>query len=106
MHQLAQQPAGARVDAAHDAEVEEHDPALVVDVEVAGVQVAVEQAVPQATFEQGEHQRFDQLGAVEPGLADFGDVVDADALHAFHRQHLLGGELPMHLRHPDVLAQR
>ena len=106
VHQLAQQPAGARIDAAHDAEVEEHDPALIVDIQVAGVQVAVEQAVPQAALEEAEQQGLDQLGAVESGLADGGDVVDADALHPLHRQHLLGGVVPVHLRHPDVLAQR
>ena len=68
--QFAQQPAGARVDAAHDAEVQEHDSALVVDEQVAGVQVAVEQAVPQAALEGREQQRLDQLGAVESLLAD------------------------------------
>ena len=78
----------------------------VVDVEVAGVQVAVEQAVPQAALEEAEQQRLDQLGAVESGLADGGDVVDADALHPLHRQHPLAGQIPVHLRHTDVLAQR
>ena len=53
-----------------------------------------------------EQQRLDQLGAVEAGLADGGDVVDADAADALHRQHPLAGEVPVHLRHPDVLAQR
>ena len=61
----------------------------VVDVEVAGVQVAVEQPVPQTALEQGEQQRLDQFGAVEPGLADGGGVVDADAVHPLHRQHPL-----------------
>ena len=105
VHQFAQQPAGARIDAAHDAEVEEHDAALIVDIQVAGVQVAVEQAVPQAALEEAEQQGLDQLGAVESGLADGGDVIDADALHPLHRQHLLGGVVPVHLRHPDVFAQ-
>ena len=77
-----------------------------VDVQVARVQVAVEQPVPQTALEQTEQQRLDQLDAVEPGLADGGDVVDADALHPLHRQHPLAGEVPVHLRHPDVLAQR
>ena len=77
--ELPKQPAGARVDAAHDAEVEEHDSALIVDEQVAGVQVAVEQAVPQSALECREQQRLDQFGAVEPGLADGGDVVDAHA---------------------------
>ena len=80
VHQFAQQPARARVDAAHDAEVEEHDLAVGVDVEVARVQVAVEQAVPQPALEDAEQQRLHQFGAVEAGLADGGDVVDADAL--------------------------
>ena len=106
VHQLAQQPARARVDAAHDAEVEEHDLAVGVDVQVAGVQVAVEQAVPQPALEHAEQQRLDQLGAVEAGLADRGGVVDADAVHPLHRQHPLAGVVPVHLRHPDVLAER
>src|SRR5271169_647869 len=105
VHHFAPQPAGARGDAAHDTEGEEHDAALVVDVQVAGVQVAVEQAVPQPALEQAEQQRLDQLGAVEPGLADRGDVIDADALHPLHRQHPLGGVVPVHLWHPDVFAQ-
>ena len=94
------------IDAAHDAEVEEHDLAVGVDVEVARVQVAVEQAVAQPALEDAEQQRLHQLGAVEAGLADGGGVVDADALDAFHRQHPLGSQVPVHLRHPDVLAQR
>ena len=49
--EFPKQPAGARVDAAHDAEVQEDDPARSVDEQVAGVQVAVEQAVPQAALE-------------------------------------------------------
>ena len=69
INQLAQQPPGTRVDAAHDAEVEEHDLAVVVDVEVACVQVAVEQTVPQPALEQAEQQGLDQLCAVEAGLA-------------------------------------
>ena len=104
--QLAQQPAGARVDAAHDPEVEEHDAALVVDEQVPGVQVAVEQAVAQSALEGGEQQRLDQFGAVETLLADLLDVVDAHAVHPFHGEHPLAGELPVHVRHLDVAAQR
>ena len=106
VHQLSQEPPRAGVDAAHDAEVEEHDLAVGVDVQVARVQVAVEQAVPQAALEDAEQQRLHQLGAVEAGLADGGGVVDADAVHPLHRQHPLGRQVPVHLRHPDVLAQR
>jgi len=87
-------------------EVEEHDLAVRVDVQVSCVQVAVEQAVPQAALEDTEQQGFHQLGAVEAGLSDRGCVVDADALDAFHRQHPLGRQVPVHLRHPDVLAER
>ncbi len=47
VYELAQQPPGPRVDAAHDAEVEEHDLAAVVDVQIARMQVPVEQAVLQ-----------------------------------------------------------
>ena len=104
--QLAQQPAGARVDAAHDAEIQEDDAAGVVDQQVAGVQVAVEQAVPQAALEGGEQQRLDQLGAVEALAPDGFDVVDADAVDALHGEYPLAGELPVHLRHRDVAAQR
>ena len=104
--QLPQQPPGARVDAAHDAEVEEHDLAVVVDVEVACVQVAVEQAVAQPALEHAEQQGLDQFGAVEALLADGGHVVDAGALDALHRQHPLARQVPVHLRNPDVLAKR
>ena len=104
--QFAQQPPGARVDAAHDAEVQEHDPALAIDQQIAGVQVAVEQAVPQAALEGAEQQCLDQFGAVETLLADRGDVVDPHSLDAFHGQHALTGELPMHIGHLDIAAQR
>ena len=106
IHQLAQQPAGARVDAAHDAEVEEHDLAVGIDVQVAGMQVAVEQAVPQPALEHTEQQGLHQLGAVEARLADGRGVVDADASHPLHRQHPLAGQVPIHLRHTDVLPKR
>ena len=91
--EFAQQPPSARIDASHDAEVQEHDPALAVDQEVAGVQVAVEQAVPQAALEGAEQQCLDQFGAVETLLADRGDVVDPHSLDAFHGQHTLTGEV-------------
>ncbi len=78
----------------------------VVDVQVARVQVAVEQPVPQAALEQREHQRLDQFDAVEPRLSDGCGVVDPDAMHPLHRQHPLAGELPVHVGHPNVLAQR
>ena len=70
------------------------------------MQVAVEQAVAQPALEHAEQQRLDQLGTVEARLADGRDVVDADALDALHRQYPLAGQIPVHLRHPDVLAQR
>ena len=104
--QLAQQPAGARVDAAHDAEVEEDDLAVVIDIEVARVQVAVEQPMAQPALEDTEQQCFDQFGAVEAALADLGDIVDTHAGDSFHRQDALAGQIPVHLRHPDVAAQR
>ena len=44
--EFAQQPPLTRVDAAHDAEVQEHDPTLGVHEQVARMQVAVEQTVP------------------------------------------------------------
>ena len=104
--QFTQQPAGPRVDAAHDAEVQEHDASRSVDQQVAGVQVAVEQPVPQPALERREQQGLDQFGAVEPLFADRGDVIDAHAVDALHGQHPLGGELPVHVGHLDVLAQR
>ena len=60
----------------------------------------------QAALEHAEQQGLDQLGAVETLLADGSRVVDADALHPFHRRHPLAGQVPVHLRHPDVLAER
>ena len=71
---------GAGVDAAHDAEVEEHDLAVGVDEQIARVQVAMEQAVAQPALEDAEQQRLNELGAVEAGLADRRGVVDADAV--------------------------
>ena len=71
---------------------------------VAGVQVAVEQAVAQAALEGGEQQRLHQFGAVETLLADGGKVVDAHAVDVLHGEHPLTGELPMHLRHCDIAA--
>ncbi len=50
-----------------------------VDVEVARVQVAVEEAVPQPALEDAEQQRLHQVGTVEASLADGGHVIDADA---------------------------
>ena len=70
------------------------------------MQVAVEQPVPQPALEHAEQQRLHQFGAVEARLADGGDVVDAHALDALHREYLLAGQVPVDLRHPDVLAQR
>ena len=66
----------------------------------------MEQAVPQTALEGGEQQRLDQLLAVEALLADGGDVVDAGARDPLHGQHAVAGEIPVHVGHLDVLAQR
>ncbi len=70
------------------------------------MQVAVEQAVFETALEYAEQKGLDQLGSVEALLADGGHVVDAYPGDPFHRQHPLAGQVPVHLRDPDVLAQR
>jgi hypothetical protein len=95
---------GAVVEAAHDAEVEEHDVAVGVDHEVAGVDVTVEEAVLEGRLHPRPNPPLERLGEIPLPLGQLGQVVDLVAVDPLHGQHPGRGQRPVDGRHAHALV--
>ena len=74
--------------------------------QVAAVQVAVEDAVDQRPFHEGDHPGADHGLGVDPGVAHAGGVVEAEPGHPLHHQDTARHELRMRSRdHVAVLVE-
>jgi hypothetical protein len=94
-------------EASDDAEVEEDERAGRQDGDVAGVQVAVEEAVDERALHDGLHAEAQQPRRVEPRGPHGLDVAEVDAVDALHGEHPLADQVVVHDRHDrvgDVLA--
>ena len=92
--------AHGQVDAAHDAEVEGHDPALRVDQHVAGVHVGVEEAVAEHLVEE-DHRGLRQDGVGVVAVRDQPlPLVRRQSGHPLEGDHALSGAAPVDPRAP------
>ena len=97
-----------RRELADDAEIQHHEARIlapgrmVVDPDVAGVRVGVEEVVAEHLGVEHPHALFGQLAAVDPGRIQRGDVVGGNAGDPLHGQRALGAVAPHHLRHVQV----
>ena len=92
-HQQAQEREPAfLVEPAGDAVVEQRDPAVGHDEEVAAVQVAVEHAVEDGALEERHHAGAHDGRGVDAGRLHARDVVEAEAVEALHHQDTPGDE--------------
>ena len=78
--------------AAGDAEVEQRGLAGGEDEEVAGVQVAVEDAVQHGALEEADHAVAHDLLGVDAGRPHAGDVGEVEAVDPLHDEHAAGDE--------------
>ena len=74
-------------------EVEERDAAVVVELVVARVRVAVEKAVNHYLFESGAQKVLGQRLPVETGRFNGGNIGNFEAVHKFHGQHASGAQI-------------
>ena len=108
---LRQVAPGLDVEPPHDPEVDGDDIAVSVHQQVAGMQVGVEEAVPEDLVEEGAGRLAQHRVRVVPGGDQGLALVDRDTLHPFEGEHAAAGAPPVHGRHQEagifgeVLAQ-
>ena len=93
---------------ADDAEIDRDEARVVlarrvaVDPDVAGVRIGVEEVVAEHLGVEHAHAFRGQRAAIDAGGVQRGDVVAGNAVHAFEREHALGGMAPDHVRHIQI----
>ena len=98
---LGQKAPFLRTEPAHDAEIDRHQLAVVVDEQVAGMHVGVEEAVAQRVAQEGLDDRAAELLEHEALGGELGAVVQRRRLDPFERQHVARGQVPVHCRHAE-----
>ena len=88
------------------AEVEQRQPPVVGDQQVARMRIGVDLAVHEHLVEVAAHQRRAQLAEVLLGAAQAGQVGDLLAMDQLHRQHLAGAQVPHRRRHEQLRDSR
>ncbi len=86
----------------HDAEVDRDQLAGVVDEQVAGMHVGVEEAVAQRMAQEGLDQRAGEVREVEALGLQPGAVGERRRLDPFQREHIARGAVPVHDRHAEI----
>ena len=88
----------------HDAEIDGDDAALLVDEQIAGMHVGMEEAVAHGMAQEGLHQpRAERLHVVAGGGKRVA-VGDRDAVDPFERQHAARAARPIDLRHAEAFV--
>ena len=87
-----------RAEPAHDAEIDRHQLAVVVDEQVAGMHVGVEEAVAQRVAQEGLDHRAAERLEVEALGFEPGAVGERRRLDPFEREHVARGAVPVHRR--------
>ena len=83
-----------RAEPAHDAEIDRHQLAVVVDEQVSGMHVGVEEAVAQRVAQEGLDHRAAERLEVEALGFEPGPVVERRRLDPFEREHVARGAGP------------
>ena len=108
---LRQIAPGLGVEPTHDPEIDGDDIAVRIHQQVAGMQVGVEEAVPERLVEEGACRLAEHFVRVMAGRDQGVALVDRDALDALQREHAAAGPPPVDRRHQEacvlgeVLAQ-
>ncbi len=99
---LGQEAALLRPEPSHDAEVDRDQPAGVVDEQIAGMHVGVEEAVAQRVAQEGLDHRARELLEIEPLGLEPGAIGERGRLDPFEREHVARGEVPIDRRHAEI----
>jgi hypothetical protein len=87
---------------AHDAEVDRDQFAGVVDEEIAGMHVGVEEAVAQRLAQKGLNHRAGEAREVEALGLEPGAVGERRGLDPFEREHVARGAVPVDRGHAEI----
>ncbi len=87
MENLGEEAALLHAEAAHDAEIDGDDAALVIDEQIAGMQIGVEKPVAHGVQQEALHQRGAERLSVEAGGNQSVAVGNRNAVDPFQRQH-------------------
>ena len=87
---------------AHDAEIDRHQPAGIVEEQIAGMHVGMEEAVAQRMAQKALDHLAPEIGQVDLRLRKPRMVVQRDAVDPLHRQHVVGGAVPVDGRHAEI----
>ena len=97
--QLREMAALADAEAPHDAEIDGGNRSVLLHEKVTGVEIGVEEAVPEDLHEKGGHRFFQDRFGVVPDGGEGVPVIDADAVDPRRGQDAPSGALPIHLGH-------
>ncbi len=87
---------------AHDAEIDRDQPAGIVEKQIAGMHVGMEEAVAQRVAQETLDHLAAEVGQVDLRLRQARMVVQRDAVDPLHRQHVVGGAVPIDGRHAEI----
>ena len=87
---------------AHDAEIDRDQPAGLVEEQIAGMHVGMEEAVAQRVAQKTLDHLAPEIGQVDLRLLEPRVVVQRDAVDPLHRQHVMGGAVPVDRRHAKI----
>ena len=87
---------------AHDAEIDRDEPAGIVEEQIAGMHVGMEEAVAQRVAQKALDHLAAEIGQVDLRLLQPRVVVERDAVDPFHGQHVVGGAVPVDRRHAEI----
>ena len=86
----------------HDAEVDRDQTAVVVDEQIAGMHVGVEEAIAQRVPQEALEHSVAERRQIEAAGLERGAVIEWRAVDPFQRQYLTRGAVPVHRRHAEV----
>ena len=87
---------------AHDAEIDRDQPAGIIEEQIAGMHVGMEEAVAQRVAQETLDHLAPEIGQIDLRLLEACMVVERDAVDPLHRQHVVGGAVPVDGRHAEI----
>ena len=87
---------------AHDAEVDRDQPSGVVEKQIARMHVGMEEAVAQRVAQETLDHLAAEIGQIDLRCVEARVIVQRDAVDPFHRQHVVGGAVPVDRGHAKV----
>ena len=87
---------------AHDAKIHRYKPAGLVEEQIAGMHVGMEEAVAQRVTQKALDHLAAEVGQIDLRLREPRVVVQRNSVDPLHRQHVMGGAVPVDRRHAEI----